>query len=94
MTRAALCCAIFMVAAPAVADVVPPQGDPPLMMIRLRGPHTADDAQWAKTFKILRENRGDAPSRRAPRCGRSDMVGASLKDRLVAAGAQGRRDAR
>ena len=32
-------------------------GDPPLMMIRLRGPHTADDAQWAKTFKALRENR-------------------------------------
>ena len=30
---------------------------PPLMMIRLRGPHTADDAQWAKTFKVLRENR-------------------------------------
>ena len=28
------------------------------MMIRLRGPHTADDAQWAKTFKALRENRG------------------------------------
>jgi len=27
------------------------------MMIRLRGPHTADDAQWEKTFKILRENR-------------------------------------
>ncbi len=30
----------------------------PLMMIRLRAPHTADDAQWAKTFKILSENRG------------------------------------
>jgi len=30
----------------------------PLMMIRLRGPHTADDAQWAKTFKALHENRG------------------------------------
>ena len=26
-------------------------------MIRLRGPHTADDAQWAKTFKALSENR-------------------------------------
>ena len=40
-----------------------PKGDlanearPPLMMIRLRGPHTADDAQWAKTFKALSENR-------------------------------------
>ena len=32
--------------------------EPPLMMIRLRGPHTADDAQWAKTFKVLRENHG------------------------------------
>ena len=30
---------------------------PPLMMIRLRGPHTADDVQWAKTFKALSENR-------------------------------------
>ena len=29
----------------------------PLMMIRLRGPHTADDAQWAKTFRALSENR-------------------------------------
>ena len=45
MARAALCGAILMAAAHAVADVVPPQGDPPLMMIRLRGPHTADDAQ-------------------------------------------------
>ena len=33
-------------------------GEPPLMMIRLRGPHTASDAQWAKTFKALTENRG------------------------------------
>ena len=32
--------------------------EPPLMMIRLRGPHTASDAQWAKTFKALRDNRG------------------------------------
>ena len=31
--------------------------EPPLMMIRLRGPHTADDAQWARTFKALSENR-------------------------------------
>ena len=31
--------------------------EPPLMMMRLRGPHTADDAQWAKTFRSLRENR-------------------------------------
>ena len=29
-----------------------------LMLMRLRAPHTADDAQWAKTFKILSENRG------------------------------------
>ena len=30
---------------------------PPLMMIRLQGSHTASDEQWAKTFRILRENR-------------------------------------
>ena len=29
----------------------------PLMMIRLRAPHTADHVQWSKTFKVLRENR-------------------------------------
>ena len=43
---AAMCTAMSAVAA-----------EPPLMMMRLRGPHTADDAQWAKTFKVLRENR-------------------------------------
>ena len=32
-------------------------GEPPLMMIRLRAPNTADDAQWAKTFRALSENR-------------------------------------
>ena len=32
--------------------------DPPLMMVRLRAPHTADDAQWARTFKALSGNRG------------------------------------
>ena len=58
MTGTALCGAVFIAAFSAVAGVVPTQGDPPLMMIRLRGPHTADDAQWAKTFKALRENRG------------------------------------
>ena len=31
--------------------------DVPLMMMRLRGPHTASDAQWAKTFKVLKDNR-------------------------------------
>ena len=41
-----------------MADVeAVPGGEPPLMMIRLRGPHTADDAQWAKTFRALRYNR-------------------------------------
>ena len=30
----------------------------PLMKIRLRAPHTADDAQWVKTFKALAENPG------------------------------------
>lgn len=34
-----------------------PAVEPPLMMMRLRAPHTADDAQWAKTFKVLSENR-------------------------------------
>ncbi len=29
----------------------------PLMMIRLRRPHTESDEQWAKTFTVLRENR-------------------------------------
>ena len=32
--------------------------DESLMLIRLRGPHTADDAQWAKTFAALTANRG------------------------------------
>ena len=32
--------------------------DESLMLIRLRGPHTADDAQWAKTFAALAANRG------------------------------------
>ncbi|MBE6397683.1 MAG: hypothetical protein E7046_11825, partial [Lentisphaerae bacterium] len=32
--------------------------EPPLMMVRLRAPHTASDGQWAKTFKALNENRG------------------------------------
>ena len=32
--------------------------DGSLMLMRLRAPHTADDAQWAKTFKALAENRG------------------------------------
>ena len=31
---------------------------PPLISMRLRRPHTESDAQWAKTSKILRENRG------------------------------------
>ena len=44
--------AFAAVAASAVAE------EPPLMMMRLRGPHTANDAQWAKTFKALRGSRG------------------------------------
>ena len=47
----------FAALAAAVAAFVA-AAEPPLMMIRLRGPHTADDAQWAKTFKALRDNRG------------------------------------
>lgn len=30
---------------------------PPLMAIRLRAPHTADDDQWARTFRALSDNR-------------------------------------
>ena len=32
--------------------------DESLMLMRLRASHTADDAQWAKTFKALADNRG------------------------------------
>jgi len=32
--------------------------DESLMLMRLRAPHTANDAQWAKTFKALADNRG------------------------------------
>ena len=31
--------------------------EPPLLMVRLRGPHTACDEQWEKTFRALSENR-------------------------------------
>ena len=31
---------------------------PSLFQIRLRAPHTADDAQWAATFRALSDNRG------------------------------------
>ncbi len=44
-----LCCAALLAGAAAA--------DESLMLIRLRGPHTADDAQWAKTFRILKANR-------------------------------------
>ena len=40
------------------ALVMSAAADESLMLMRLRGPHTADDAQWAKTFKILKANRG------------------------------------
>ena len=33
----------------------------PLMMIRLRAPHTADHVQWSKTFKVLRDKNYGAP---------------------------------
>ena len=32
--------------------------DESLLLMRLRGPHTADDVQWAKTFGALAANRG------------------------------------
>jgi len=41
----------------AAVSVVQAAETPPLMMIRLQGSHTASDEQWAKTFRILRENR-------------------------------------
>ena len=44
------CVAVYAVSMAASAE-------PPLMMMRLRGPHTADDTQWAKTFKALSDNR-------------------------------------
>ena len=50
-TRTILLCAAF------VAGTAAHAAEPPLMMVRLRGPHTADDAQWAKTFMALKENR-------------------------------------
>ena len=37
------------------ADV---QSEPPLFSLRLRRPHTENDEQWAKTFRIIKENRG------------------------------------
>ena len=48
----AACVVMFAVSVPVHA------AEPPLMMMRLRGPHTASDAQWAKTFKALVDNRG------------------------------------
>ena len=49
---------LWAVALAALVSVPCAAAEPPLVMIRLRGPNTADDAQWAKTFKALRENRG------------------------------------
>ena len=47
-----------LLAAAIVATVLVNAAEPPpLIMMRLRGPHTASDEQWAKTFKILSENR-------------------------------------
>ncbi len=40
-----------------VALALAAAADDSLMLIRLRGPHTSDDAQWAKTFKVLSANR-------------------------------------
>ena len=45
---------VFLIAPVAAIPAEPT----PLMKIRLRAPHTADDAQWAKTFKALVENPG------------------------------------
>ena len=46
------------VAAADALERVPLVAGEPLMLMRLRAPHTADDAQWAKTFKALADNRG------------------------------------
>ena len=43
----------FALAASAVSAIA----EPSLMQIRLKSEHTQTDAQWAKTFKILRDNR-------------------------------------
>ncbi len=45
------------IAAGAALLAVTAAADESLMLIRLRGPHTADDAQWSKTFKALVANR-------------------------------------
>ena len=49
--------ALTMILAAAAVSAAQAAEMPPLMMIRLQGSHTASDEQWAKTFKILRENR-------------------------------------
>ena len=49
--------AVFAVGAALSLAMVGTAAEPPLMMMRLRGPHTANDAQWAKTFKALNDNR-------------------------------------
>ena len=49
--------AVFAVGAALSMAMVGLAAEPPLIMMRLRGPHTADDAQWAKTFKALNDNR-------------------------------------
>ena len=48
---AALCTAAVSVSAAAAA------AEPPLFSQRLRRPHTENHGQWAKTFRLLRENR-------------------------------------
>ena len=48
----------FVVVIAALAAGIAGAAELPLMMIRLRAPHTADDAQWAKTRTVLVANRG------------------------------------
>ncbi len=52
MNKKMLCCAVAAVIAGSAA------AGESLMLMRLRAPHTANDAQWAKTFKALADNRG------------------------------------
>ena len=49
--------AVFTACVAVCAVSMAASAEPPLMMMRLRGPHTADDTQWAKTFKALSDNR-------------------------------------
>ena len=49
---------VLAIALSALNDECKAESALPLMMVRLRAPHTESDGQWAKTFNALHENRG------------------------------------